>query len=181
MITATISTSILSGTVIAAVIGAIVNAVINRKKFLEEERARARTTYPEAMQAVAAYRELPYAIRRSRRDDPVGERIRLSEMGREIQQRLAYYRAWIQAESSGVGAAYAELVRELRAVAGAACHRAWTEPAIQSDADMNISTDKVDLRSVIPLEEAYTRAVTEDLRSRGRWRTALSGRRNRNT
>lgn len=173
MITVTIFTSILSGTVIAAVIGAIVNAVINRKKFLEEERARVRTTYAEAMQAVAAYKELPYAIRHRRHDDPVGERIRLSEMGREIQQRLAYYRAWTQAESNQVGAAYAELVRELRALAGAACHRAWTEPAIESDADMNIGSDKVDLQPITSYEDAYTRAVTEDLRRREPWRAAL--------
>lgn len=161
-----IITAIVSATFLAAVlsagISAIVTSVIARKKFLEEERARVRTIYAEAFQAVAAYKELPYAIRRRRRDQAEAERVRLSEEARKVQVRLSYYRAWTQAESDDVGEAYAKLVAQLRATAGAASHQAWADNPIGSDADMNIGTDKIDLSAITPYEDAFIAVVTTD-------------------
>ena len=53
--TGSILATLLSATFLAAVVGAIVNTTIARKKSLEEERSRVRTTYAEAFEAVAAH------------------------------------------------------------------------------------------------------------------------------
>lgn len=122
---------------------------------------------------MAAYKELPYAIRRRRGDQGPEERVRLSELAREIQGRLSYYRAWTRAESDDVGAAYARLLERLRATAGSASNHAWQERPVASDAEMNLGKDKVDLGDLATYEEAYITAVVRDLRNRGRWRRAL--------
>jgi hypothetical protein len=151
--------ALLSGAVIAAVVGAIVNTLLARRKSLEEERARVRTTFAEAFEAVSAYKEFPYAIRRRRSDEPAQERIRLSEELRQVQTRLTYYVAWTKAESATVGNAYEALVKQLRAVAGTACHDAWLAPAAEEDADMNFAKGIVDLSSLTSYEQAYTSAA----------------------
>lgn len=182
--TTAVTAAVLSATflaaVVIAVVGAIVNSVIARKKFLEEERDRVRAAYAEAFEAVAAYKELPYAIRRRRYDQAESERIRLSEDMRKTQQKLSYYRAWTQAESAKVGQAYATLVAHLRAAAGAACNQAWSDGPIRSDPEMNIPMDKVDLRSITAHEDAFIAAVADDLKTRKTWRAALPRRRTRN-
>lgn len=70
MTVATLITAILSGTFLAAIVTASTSAIVTtriaRQKSREEERSRVRTIYAEAFQVVAAYKELPYAIRRRR-------------------------------------------------------------------------------------------------------------------
>ncbi len=112
--------------------------------------------FAEAFEAVSAYKEFPYAIRRRRADAPSEERVRLSEELRKVQTRLTYYLAWTQAESEVVGDAYAELVTELRRLAGAACRDAWLTAPITEDARMNIGPDVVDLSALSDLEAATT-------------------------
>jgi hypothetical protein len=148
-----------TGAVIAAVVGALVNIALARRKSLEEERARVRTTFAEALQAVAEYKELPYAIRRRREDQAPEERVRLSEALREVQARLSYYTAWTRAESEQVGRAYETLVAELRKIAGKACHDAWLAPPANEDKDMNFPAGVVDLSGVKPYEEAFVTAA----------------------
>jgi hypothetical protein len=175
-VSALLLTSLLSGAVIAAVIGAIVNTMLARRKSLEEERARVRTVFAEAFEAVAAYKEFPYAIRRRRADEPAQERERLSDELRKIQERLTYYVAWTLAESTTVGNAYGDLVAQLRSVAGGACREAWLAEPARTDSDMNIGADKVDLSSLTNLEKTYTDAVgahiEEFLKLRRLWRKA---------
>ena len=163
----TIITIIISSTVVAAIVSAgtsaIVTTLLALKKAREEERSRVRTVYAEAFEAVAAYKELPYAIRRRRHDEPEAERIRLSEHARKIQERLSYYQAWIRGESEAVSAGYDTLVRQLRSVAGKACHDAWLAPARQTDAEMNMEVGTVDLAELKSYEDAYISAVVADL------------------
>lgn len=173
MTTAALIAALLSGTVIAAFLTAAINTWIARKKSLEEDRARVRAVYAEALEAVAAYRELPYVIRRRRANDEAGERHRISEEGRAIQIRLSYYRAWIRAESPEVGHAYQSLLDRLRTVAGAAARTAWTEPPAQTDTGMNISSSIIDLSPVNDLEEHYIAVAAWDLQHRRTWRAAL--------
>lgn len=154
---------LLTGAVIAAVIGAVVNTALARRKSLEEERARVRGVFAEAFEAVAAYKEFPYAIRRRRHDEPAAERVRLAEAMSEVQAKLSYYLAWSKAESPEVGHAYAELVTELRKVAGKACHDAWLAPAATADADMNIPPAVVDLGGLRSFEDAYVAASAKHL------------------
>jgi hypothetical protein len=164
----------ISGAVIAAVIGALVNVALARRKSLEEERARVRGVFAEAFEAVAAYKEFPYAIRRRRHDEPAQERVRLSEELRKIQSRLTYYTAWTKAESTEVGRAYNTLCAKLRQVAGGACREAWAAEPITTDAEMSIGPEVVDLSALTTLEKAYTDAaqahLAEFLHFRRLWR-----------
>lgn len=168
-----IITAIISASFLAAIVSALVTMLIARKKSLEEERARVRTIYAEAYQAVAAYKELPYAIRRRGRAQPEAERLRLSEDARKIQERLSYYRAWTQAESEHVGQVYAELVNQLRVTAGGACQQAWEDDPVSSDAEMNIGTGEVNLAAITPYEDSYITAFTIDIDRRRTWKAAL--------
>jgi len=93
-------TSLISGTVIAAVLGAVINVWLGRRKSLDEERSQIRAICAEAFQAVADYKEYPYAIRRRNDAEPAAERARLSEGMRAVQGRLSYYTAWVKGESS---------------------------------------------------------------------------------
>lgn len=162
-------TVLISGTVAAAGVSAVVTTWLARAKSCQEERARVRTIYAEAFEAVAAYREMPYAIRRRRPDDEAGERNRLSEEMRAIQRRLSYYRAWIRAESDTVGHAYQALLDQLRTTAGQAAHQAWADPPGQSDNQMNIPRSRIDLTPIDALEDTYIVAARRDIQSRGPW------------
>lgn len=163
-------TSLLSAAVIAAVVGALVNLWLARRKGADEERARVRATFAEAYEAVAQYKEFPYAIRRRRDNDAAGERVRLSEALREVQARLSYYILWVKAESDDVGSAYEGLVSNLRRVAGMACHDAWEAEPAHSDSDMNIGPDVVNLQALSFYEQAYVQAVHKHLQPRKRMR-----------
>jgi gas vesicle protein len=164
----------LTGAVIAAVVGAVVNVALARRKSIEEERARVRTTFAEAFQTVAEYKEFPYAIRRRRHDQPEAERVRLSEALREVQTKLSYYLMWTKAESDEVGQAYETLVRELRKSAGKACREAWLAPPAREDKDMNFGRPGViDLSGLKPYEEAFISASTRHLKEMRRLRRLL--------
>lgn len=163
----------LTGAVVAAAVGAVVNIALARRKSLEEERARVRSTFAEAFQAVAEYKEFPYAIRRRRGDQPEEERVRLSEGLREVQARLSYYLVWTKAESDGAGRAYETLVTKLREVAGSACHDAWLAPPASSDRDMNFAAGVVDLSALKPYEEEFVVAARAHLEEMLRLRRLL--------
>jgi hypothetical protein len=155
--------AIFSGAVLAALLTAALNIAFARRKSLEEERARLRTTFAEAFEAVVRYKEMPYAIRRRRDDEPGAERVRLSEEMRQIQAKLSYYSMWTAGESAAVGDAYATLVGQLRRVAGKACHDAWTAESTSADAQMNIGLDVIDLRELSEFETAYVGAAQQHL------------------
>ncbi|MET7423621.1 hypothetical protein [Dactylosporangium sp. NPDC005555] len=161
--------ALLSGALFAALLSACVAVWTARRKGREEERARQRDLFAAAFEAYAAYKELPYAIRRRRHDEPAAERIRLSETIREIQGRLSYFLAWTAAESSIVGDTYATLVRELRKTAGGAMRQAWLDAPIQDDHAMNIPLAVIDLAALTPLEEAYSQAVRDHLVALSPW------------
>lgn len=149
--------------ILAAILTGFLNSVLARRKSSEEARSRIRTVFAEALEAVAAYKEFPYAIRRRNGEEPGKERVRLSEELRNVQIRLTYYSTWIHAESKIVGKAYGDLVTVLRRVAGGACHDAWLSEPITGDAEMNIGPDVVDLSELTPLEAAYAAAADKYL------------------
>lgn len=167
---------VLIAAIVTAVVAAWLAVWTARRKSREEERARQRTLFAEAYQSYAAYKEMPYAIRRRRDDDLPGERVRLSEITREIQGKISYYEAWIAAESTAVGDTYSRLVGELRKVAGGAMREAWKAPPITTDAEMNMPTTVIDLSPLAPLEKEFTRAVHAHLDQLAPWWTKESGR-----
>ncbi|MEU0107595.1 hypothetical protein ABZ313_19810 [Streptomyces sp. NPDC006251] len=161
--------AVLSGAFLAAMLTATINIWLARRKSREEELDRLRTAFSEAFAAHSAYKEMPYAIRRRRSDAPAEERVRLSEALRDIQANLSYHLAWTKIESETVGAAYAELIQELRRTAGAAMHAAWEAPAIETDTAVNIPPTVIDLSVLQPLEAAYIDAVRTYLRALTPW------------
>jgi hypothetical protein len=68
------------------------------------------------------------AIRRRRPDDPQGERIRLSEALRDVEEKLGYWLAGAQAESAEVGEQYARLIAEARYMQAVRQHLASLTP-----------------------------------------------------
>lgn len=161
--------AVFSGAVLAALITAGINIWLTRRKNREEERGRLRANFADAFAVCAAYKEFPYAIRRRRADALAEERVRLSESLREIQAKLAYHLAWTAVESENVGRAYADLVGQVRRIAGAAMHEAWNAPPITSDAAMNIPPSVIDLSSLKQYESAYMEAVQVHLQALAPW------------
>lgn len=170
-----LTAAVLSGAVVAAIVSSWVNTALAQRATRLEERARVRSTLAEAYQAYADYKEFPYAIRRRRADQLPEERIRLSEEVRQVQSRLSYYQAWTLAESAQTGAAYNELTKQLRRVAGASMHQAWEYPALDNDEGMNIGPDRVDLSELNDAEEAFLAATTSHIAALTKpwWRRAL--------
>lgn len=152
--------ALVSGSAVAAVVGAVVSIWLARRKSREEQLARVRIMLAEAFQAVADYKEFPYAIRRRRHDHASDERVRLSDEMRAVQSRLTFYVEWTRIEDAAVGSAYAKLVRRLRAVAGQACNEAWSAAAITSDAEMNIAREQVDLAALAEFEREFADAAS---------------------
>jgi hypothetical protein len=150
-----------SGAVLAAIVGAAINMLLARRSTRLEERARVATTLAEAYKAYADYREFAYAVRRRRTDRAAEERVRLSEALREVQSRLSYHQAWTVAQSPAAGAAYNDLIREARRVAGGAIRDAWKAPALDSDAGMNIGSDVVNLSALELAEQRFLSAANE--------------------
>lgn len=148
----------------AAALAAAVAVLLHLLKSRADERARARVLYAEAYEWYAAYKEMPYAIRRRRVDNPAAERIRLSETVREVQARLDHFKTWTALENAQVGAVYAKLLRELRRVAGTSMHDAWNEPGTDTDSAMNMPPGRVDLSPLGPYEDAYLAEVRRALR-----------------
>jgi phosphate/sulfate permease len=163
----------LTAALLAAVITAAVTLVLARRKHLEEERARVAVVFAEAAKAVAAYLEMPYAIRRRNHKQPEEERVRLSQEMSKLQADLSFYLAWTAAESTEVGLQYQELVTKLRQVAGTACHEAWEAAAPTSDAQMNIPPTVVDLSAVRPYQNSFTTAAQAHLDQYLSWRALL--------
>lgn len=163
----------LTAAFLAAIITALVTVVLARRRHLEEERSRLTETFAAATRAVAAYKEMPYAIRRRNHLEGPAERVRLSQDMARTQADLSYYLAWTAAESAQVGQRYAALVAELRRVAGRSCHDAWLQPPPTRDEEMNIPPNVVDLSPVQPFEAAFAAAAKEHLDAYLTWRALL--------
>jgi hypothetical protein len=154
---------LLSAAVVAAILTAAVNTALARRKTLEEERSRLRTTFAEAFETAMRYKEMPYAIRRRRDDEAGAERVRLSDELRRVQERLSYFSVWIAGESTDVGKSFEALVDALRRVAGSACHDAWMSEPAQTDEAMNIGRDEVDLTELRVYEDDFMAAARRHL------------------
>lgn len=160
-----LTTAVLSAAVVAAIVSGSITTALARRATRLEERARVRTTLAEAYQAYADYKEFPYAIRRRRHDQDGEERIRLSEEVRQVQSRLSFYQAWTRAEHPTTGAAYNDLVGQLRRVAGAWMRAAWLEPALNNDVGMNIGPDRVDMSELRTSEETFLKAAENHVKA----------------
>lgn len=162
-------TVILTSGVVAAIVTFFQNRWLENRRAQEVERTRLRQSFAEAFATYSEYKEFPYAIRRRRGDQKPDERARLSAELNTIQSKLNYYRAWTQFESPSVGKAYADLLSEMRRIAGAAMHEAWVDAVSTGDSGMNISLEEVDLRALTDFEDRYIAAVTTRLSALTPW------------
>ena len=154
----------------AAVTGAVsilVFALTNWRTGERDRLTRNREVFSKAYAAIQEYKEFPYVIRRRRASTPEEERQRISSELRKVQSNLAFYSAWLRTESHHVNHSYAELLQELRMVAGAAIREAWLRPGCQEDSQMNVQD--LDLSSLASYETAYLIEVTDHLSFWPRW------------
>jgi hypothetical protein len=123
---------------LAGLIGVTATLAVNGHR---DERRRRRDNHARAIQAVVAYSEMPYRIRR-RRHEPEhasSERARLSDAFSDIQAELANCQALIRADPDlEIRDAYEDLVATLRQIGGALARDAWSKPAVANDKDMNM-------------------------------------------
>lgn len=73
-------------------------------------------------------------------------------------------------EAPRVGAAYAELVRETRRVAGPYISKAWDEAALAADADVH--TEGIDYTDLKRFDDAYLGQVSDHPSFWPRWISA---------
>lgn len=123
---------------LAGLVGVTTTLAVNGHR---DERRRRRDNHARAIEAVVAYGETPYRIRR-RRNEPEhasSERTRLSDAFSDIQAELASCQALIRADRDlEVRDAYEDLVATLRQTAGKVAREAWSKPPIANDDDMNL-------------------------------------------
>lgn len=113
----------------------------------------------DAYAAVAAYKEFAFAVRRRDPAEPAQERIRVSEAMRAVQQELTFHVAWVRGTSRRVSGSYDALVGETRKVAGTALRDGWNNPAITTDAQMNMPEVAAALAELTPYEREFLREV----------------------
>lgn len=157
--------TLLTSAVVAAIVTWAQNSWMERGRARAAELARLQTAFAEAFKTYAQYKEYPYAIRRRRLDQPESERVRLSEEIRQTQARLSYHEAWTLFEDPNAGLAYADLVRQVRVIAGEAMKAAWQDDPVQDDAGMVIPGSIINLKPLTEHEDRYVAAVEERLRS----------------
>jgi hypothetical protein len=105
------------------------------------ERQRKRDLHGRALAAILAYGEMPFMIRRRRweGDEQSAERVRLSDHFSAVKAEVATCEVVLAADGDEkLAASYTELVEVARATAGREAHEAWKQPAIKSDAEMNM-------------------------------------------
>lgn len=145
-----------------ALIGVLLTLLVNGYR---ANRERRRKLFAGGWAAIQSYKEMAFAVRRRSADDPAGERVRISEALREIQRDISFHEAMIGRDpSDNVSAAYRELVKKTREVAGGIIKRSWDESPIGSDREMHAPKIAAELRALRPFEDAYLDEVATALK-----------------
>lgn len=154
---------------VIAILGAITSASVtywhNQRAARRERRANA---FAEALATVEDYAEMPYRVRRRRNTSEA--RYELTDEVSKIQSRLAFHQALLQIESPDIAAGYSALVRAAKIQAGGQMQDAWRQPALTTDADMNLGVryprDEIDAARATCIV-AMRRALAGRRRGRG--------------
>ena len=143
---------------IAAAVSAVVALVGIWQSARSTRQDRQRRLFGEALAAAMDYREFPYIIRRRTSDEQSGE---ISRELSSVQGALNRYSAILAVESQAVGAAYAFLVEQTRAVAGPLIAQGWNQPIRERASNMRVGD--VDLSELDPVTDAFIRATRRHL------------------
>ncbi len=131
------------------------------------ERSRRRENHARAVEAVVAYQEMPYAIRR-RRHEPAersGERVRLSTAFGVVQAELASCETLMRADrDADVREGFARLVTTLKEHAGIAANEAWRRPPITEDSEMSLGDVHIALEPVRAEQQRFEETAAKSPR-----------------
>jgi hypothetical protein len=151
--------SLLGSAVVAAAIAAVVSLVTLAWNARRDRQDRQRRVFADAFEACILSREFPFIVRRRNADDLAAERARITLDLSRLQARLDSGKAILRVEAPRVGAAYAELVRETRRIAGAYISKAWDEPPLAADANVHI--EGMDYTDLEQFDDAYLGEVSD--------------------
>ncbi|WP_129590770.1 hypothetical protein [Sanguibacter massiliensis] len=96
-----------------------------------------RDGYARATSVLVRRTEYAYRVRRRTSDDPA-TLAELTHLGSEIQEELAWCRAWVAAESAAVSAVFDGVCSEISQEASAWLREAWTLPPVSRPTEMNL-------------------------------------------
>jgi hypothetical protein len=128
-------TSSESGLLIAFVAGTIGAAAATTFGRLSDSTNRRRETYAAAVQALYAWAEYPYRIRR-RTSDTAEELSKLADRGHDLQEKIRWYETWISAECYWLGCMFSRVDLEIGQHIGPSASDAWRTPPITEANDM---------------------------------------------
>lgn len=151
--------------VVPTIVAALVAAAVSLTTFaLTGRRARLdrqRQVFADAFEAVMAYREYPFIVRRRSPDERANERQRISGDLSDVQAKLNAFKARLRVEAPYVGERYAEVVAATRRVAGPMIREAWHAEPVAEDAE--IHNPGWDFSEFDTHDDAYLRAVADHL------------------
>lgn len=130
----------LSVAVGAAILGSgllsgLVATILNGRRASAAER---RDKYAAAVEAVVAWAEYPYRVRRRVDDDPQ-TLSKLADLGHDLQERLARHQAWVSAESSPVSHELNTVIDDARKRVSDSITEAWDAAPVTCAVGMNVS------------------------------------------
>lgn len=136
------------------------------------ERQRRRELHARALEAVLAYREMPFMIRRRRheKEERSAERVRLSSHLSEVQTELSTCEHLMAADRPDwLTKEYEKLVSTVRLTAGKEAHEAWKVDPISADSDVNMPELFARLKPLNDAVDEFRRQISwADKTRRGR-------------
>jgi hypothetical protein len=141
IVLAAISPAVGAACIVAALsfLGVVAGLWVNGDR---AERQRRRELHARALETALAYGEMPFMIRRRRweQDAQSSERVRLSDHFSAVKAEVSACQVLLVAADGDrlVSRSYDKLIQVARSTAGAEAHDAWEDPAITTDAAMNM-------------------------------------------
>lgn len=134
------SAGALTLTVVLAVLGSgflatVITTVVAGVRATSSAR---RDGYAAAIEAVVAWCEYPYRVRRRTNDDPA-TLAGLADLGHDLQERLARHGAWVSAENSTLGRVFEQVTTALKGPVGLAIAEAWNTSPVETAQGMNVA------------------------------------------
>jgi len=118
----TVASAPLWGAVVAGLFAILLSSV-GRKR---EQKDRRKTLYSEAFQAVLAWEEGLYRVRRRAADG--SEDLEIKNRFHDLQELIAYYYGWLSIESAELGTSYNTLVNTVKHECEPLLQHAWADP-----------------------------------------------------
>jgi hypothetical protein len=123
--------------VVPVVVAALSAAATLVLAMLGQAADRRRDHYADAVQALVAWVEFPYRIRRRTSDDPA-TLTALASLGADLQERMAWHETWIASDHPKLAAAFAGARSTITAHVRPAAVEAWSTAPVTSPGAMNL-------------------------------------------